>query len=643
MADMRNNPDNPDKMSPPKGPPVRKEASANENAANGNAGPGKTSNPEQPVDGNAKSDRASAITGARLEATFAPPVKKEPSPEVKAAVAPTDSSSVTANKPVKPERPVPLNEVADPGQVPDEAGPADPDGDAETTEPHLSDKPVDPTQPTPVAKDPQPVPFDLVGERKASALRSSAAWLPLGHELTGEAPDLEVPLECFPGFIAVYIRALAKAVGAPEGYVAAMVLMIAASAIGHSCVGRAGPEWTVPAIIWMLLVGGPGANKSPAMKRTLKPLLKIEAEMRQPYRDVAYLEVSGKARADLLATAEEMGVQLPGATKIPRGPEPQLVAQGLTLPGVEDAVADFPRGFLLTRDEIVSLTKTKNSDLRGILLSSIDGGLHRRRSGKGSTDLPRLGLWIVGGIQPDVLVPLLTDLKADGMGARYFPIVGHIVQIEEMPEPVDDGPFEDILRRILALQMEDTPFGAAPREIPFSHEAQTMIFRRNQANRLSAGRESGIMMDVMAKSVGTIARLALILGVLRATAAREDPDLITVDDVTHAMTLFDTYLLPMSRAAYGRQSWSALEKAAHDVIDKLRVRAASEVTLREAKRMVAGSGWTDADRQEVVIWLESKGVLRWLGATPSGPQGGAPSPRYAVHPQIWSADWTPEA
>ena len=417
--------------------------------------------------------------------------------------------------------------------------------------------------------------------------------------------------------------------------------MAVAGAIGHSCVGRAGPEWVVPAIFWALLVGDPGTNKSPAVKRVTKVLLKIEAEMGLPYRSDDRDGEAGQAHGDLLEAAERIGGTIPGLKQPMPGRPPQLVCQKLNLVGIEETIADNPRGFLIVLDEIVNFVRTPPNKGRDLILSSIDADRYQRRVGYKRVDLPRAGLWVVGGIQPDVLSPLLPDLAADGFSARFMPIVGHRFLLDEISEPVDDGSFEDILRRLLVLPMEEGA-RSVPREIPFSRAAQVMLFERNKAQRANPCRESGPMKAVIDKSVGTISRLALILGVLRAVAAGQDPEEITVDDLTHAMTLFDSYLLPMSRAAYGRPL-SALEKAGHDVIGKLRMRGAPEIPLRDLKRMVAGDFRTKAGRNDVVAWVASQGVLRWLGAEPSGPRGGAPSPRLAVHPQIWQDTSDPEA
>lgn len=630
------------------------------------------------------------ITGAGVYATFMPPAK--------VALQPTDAASA-ATTPIDMEKPVDAvtpelqPQAASPGE------PVHPDTQAGSDQPGEDVGGLDPTEadadcPLPEASDPEggadqnatvtcgdlPQPDDAlpgpvateandsIGAEATSDADDSVApvedaehgthaegpapiaadeftapdktddphaWPDPDPSLTGAAPNISTPLHALPTPIADFIRSVAKGVAAWDGYVLATVLGMGASAMGISRVGRASPEWVITPVIWMLLVGDPSAAKSPPMSRALKPYRKAELDARAAHRARGQAGPDVALRERLLEIADEQGDALATGQPAAVGPPPQFMCQDMTLPGIEPIAEDNPRGLLITRDEIPALLKTKDPQLRTALLSAYDAGPYRRTTAKGQVDIQRFGLWIIGGIQPDILTPLLDNLAEDGFGARFLPVVGGAVPLKEMGAKVDDAPMENILRWLLALDMDEGPLGPEPREVAFSAEAQKLIFRRSQMSRTQIKQETGLMAGVIGKSSGTIARFALILAFLRAAAGtQEEPEVIDAQDVRDAATLFDDFFAPMARAAYGLQSCTPLERAARKLIQMLQGTGGSTISVRALQRM-AGTGFNKGDDfLELLIWLERKGVLRWLGADAPGPRGGAPSPKYAVHPQI---------
>jgi hypothetical protein len=623
-------------------------------------------------------------------------------PPAKVAPQPKDTTSA-ATTPVGTEKPVEVVTPELQPQAAGSSGPAHPDPQAGSDQPGEGVDGFDPTEanaggPLPEASDPEgrtdqnatvtggelPQPDDAlsdlvaveanedIGGKVASEANDSAApvedaehgtqaegpaaiaadeftapdkaddpnaWPDLEPSLTGAAPNISTPLYVLPTPLADFIRSVAKGVAAWDGYAMATLLGVVASAMGISRVGRAAPEWVITPVIWMLLVGDSSAGKTAPMGRILKPYRTAEFDARAAHRARGQAGPDVALRERLLEIADEQGDALATGQPAAVGPPPQFMCQDMTLPGIEPIAQNNPRGVLITRDEIPGLLKTKDPQLRTALLSAYDAGTYRRTTAKGQVDIQRFGLWIIGGIQPDILTPLLDNLAEDGFGARFLPVVGAAVSLDEMGTKVDDGPMENILRWLLALEMDEGPLGPEPREVAFSEEAQKLIFRRSQMSRTQIKHETGLMAGVMGKSSGTIARFAMILAFLRAAAGtQEEPEVIDAQDVLDAATLFDDFFAPMARAAYGLQSCTPLERAARKLIQLLKGTGGSTISVRALRRM-AGTGFNKGDDfLELLIWLERKGVLRWLGADAPGPQGGAPSPKYAVHPQIWQRE-----
>lgn len=466
----------------------------------------------------------------------------------------------------------------------------------------------------------------------------------LDPALLGRMPQITPPLDRLQAPVATFIRCVAASVGVPESFVTASVVSSLSVAIGMSRVGRAGAEWTIPPALWFMNNGDPSAGKTHGMNRAMAPFDAVVGEIVEQARARTKPASDGGLRERVVQRAQDMDVSLTADDPVDEERQKPFTCQILTLVGIEDVALGNSRQVLIRRDEIIPLLKTKDPELRAALLSAYDGAPFRRATGKRHVDLPHLGVWIIGGVQPDKLVPLLDSLADDGLGARFLPVVGSAAPLEQMGARVDDEPMKGILRRLFAMKMDDGPFGPVPREIPFSPEAQTLIFRRRQMARAQADDEVGMMAGMMGKSAGTIARLALVLGLVRAAVQTQgEPEEIDVQDVHDAAALFDDFFVPMARAAYDIESCDPVEQAARKLVQSLKAAKRETVTVRELQRMASAGFNKGDDFLELLVWLEARNVLMWLGAEPSGPRGGAPSPRYAVHPQIWQRGWVPGA
>ncbi|MCB5200523.1 DUF3987 domain-containing protein [Loktanella sp. TSTF-M6] len=446
-----------------------------------------------------------------------------------------------------------------------------------------------------------------------------------------------MPLDIFPDMIADFIRSVAKAVGASEGYVVATFLAMAAGAIGNARVGRVGPEWAVPSILWFLLIGDPAAAKSPAMGRTLKPYRTLEAEEQAAHAAAGLPDLEDDAHAWRQAVMPDGGENIQAAL----GPKPLLMCEMMTYAGLIEMLAQHRRGMLMTADEIAGFVKTMPSDLRALLLKCADGAPFRRYTAKENTDLAGVLLSIVGSIQPDVLEKHVPKLASDGLFARFCPVWGVPESVVDLNARIDDGPILDVLRGLRALQMDEGMHGPAPQEVPFTDDARALMAARITAARQSQGQ--GLLMRFIGKSDGTVARLALVLALMRVVSTGPDtPETVEADDVRAAGRLFDDYLLPMARSVYWRNGCSETELAAYKLVKKLQANRVTSIPVRELQRMAPEKFKKGDAFLDLMTWLQRAHVVRLMKAAPSGPRGGAPSRRAAISPRIWPSGQAPQ-
>ena len=76
-------------------------------------------------------------------------------------------------------------------------------------------------------------------------------------------PPPPLPLEVFGNAWGPWITATADAAGCPPEYVAAPLLALASTLIGHARWAQATPGWAEPPHLWICSVGDSGTGKSP--------------------------------------------------------------------------------------------------------------------------------------------------------------------------------------------------------------------------------------------------------------------------------------------------------------------------------------------------------------------------------------------
>ena len=472
---------------------------------------------------------------------------------------------------------------------------------------------------------------------EASRDDSMPGWSELDPHLVGDLPERSLPGDVFSPEIAAFISAVAAAIGVSEGYVAATVLAMMAAAVGNARVGAVSHEWTVPCIVWFLLLGTPGSRKSPAMNRVVKLYRALEKEAQREHAAADTAHMTSEEAAWREAAGED---RQPG----PRAraePAPRFICESTTFAGMIDLVVQQARGLLMVADEIAGVLKSASPELRALLLKSFDADPFCRVTARAEIDIDRVSLSAIGCIQPDVLEQISGAFEQDGLAARFLPVTGGACGRSDLTARIEDGAMLEILRRLRALEPDVGPHGLEPRKVPFTDAARDLIAARMTESRQAC--ERGVLAGIVSKSDGIVARIALVLALSRVVSAGpETPETVEAEDVRAAGRLFDDYLLPMARSAYWLQSCSEIERAARKMVMKLREKPRAVISVRNLRRMAPADFNKDDTFADLLAWLGEAGVLRLLPLAPSGPRGGAPSRQALVNPRIWPPGQAPE-
>ncbi|MBL8815194.1 MAG: DUF3987 domain-containing protein [Planctomyces sp.] len=240
------------------------------------------------------------------------------------------------------------------------------------------------------------------------------------------------PVDELPPVLAKFCMEVAATVGCDSSFPALACLTVCAAAIGTSrqlCVKYG---WFVPPIIWAILVGESGTQKSPPFRMATTPLKERQK------RDVsAFAAVNSQYLTDLKAYKRDHKLW----EKTREGEEPQqpdrplrrrCVVQDSTIEALAPILKENPRGVLLARDELsgwlagfdkYSNKASASSEVpKWLEIYNCESITIDRKTGDDRfTFVKEPSVSICGGIQPGILARCLTDEhKENGLQSRLL-------------------------------------------------------------------------------------------------------------------------------------------------------------------------------------------------------------------------------
>jgi hypothetical protein len=223
------------------------------------------------------------------------------------------------------------------------------------------------------------------------------------------------PVDCLPHPLNEIVNAVSKAKQCDVGNVLCQVLPILGAAIGNTIRVELGDSWSVPPIVWTLLVTQPGNLKSPPMRFLLDPLVKIQQEYDKLHEEriAAYKKANAAYRSSLRkwenGKLDEQPIEPNEPIKV------ELLTRDPTVESLEMICARNPRGPMLACDEGATLFGNLDRNTKG-------GGDHARISQKYGAEAISSSrkvsesayaqsgaAWISANIQPGILRGVITS------------------------------------------------------------------------------------------------------------------------------------------------------------------------------------------------------------------------------------------
>lgn len=377
----------------------------------------------------------------------------------------------------------------------------------------------------------------------------SFTWSDVRYAIEGKQSPMRAwpfPTDTLPEPICSYIEQASAAMGCDAPFVALPLLAALASAIGNTRTATIKRSWFEPCIVWAVVVAGSGTMKTPAMKKALQFLRKIEKQAFKEH-ETATLEYKRRQQEYEVLLREWKARGLKQGLEQPEPPRPPIcrryIVSDITVEAIAVRLRDQPRGLLLARDELVGWLRSFNQFKKG------QGGdaqnwleLHHggtlvvdRKTGDVTTiHVPHASVSITGGVQPEVLERALRGEHIEnGLAAR---LLIYVAERKQKTWTDDDIPEETerlvatIFERLLALEPnQDEEGDPVPVAVPLTPEAKAAFIDFFGVHNAEQVELTGGIVAAYSKLEAYAARFALLIHFLRWAA--NDPTLLDADRV----------------------------------------------------------------------------------------------------------------
>lgn len=394
----------------------------------------------------------------------------------------------------------------------------------------------------------------------------------------GKAVDMSVkirggdfPLGALPIKIQRIVMGAHDCYGYPVDYLAGAMLVAIGLGIGNTHFARLKGKWDESAILFMALVGRPGACKSHPLNFAIRP----------------FTELDGVATRAYVKACEEYERQreLP----IKERSEPHPVAPVCKRFLISDATPEAMllihsqnlRGICMWNDELAGWFKNFNRYNKGsdeeywLKLFNANPSFSDRKGVKNSVYISRPFISVVGTIQNGILNELAQGSRtSNGFIDRLLFVMPH--NQDKQPwsdkEPTFDieAEWAEIIERLVAIPYEtDSDGNVIANILPFAPDAKARLYKWQRQNTEECNREEcDALKGVYNKFDFHAIRFCLILQMARwacGEAERTDIDLLSVEN---AISLVD-YFKSTARKVHGIISEMSLTEQQRAIIAAL--------------------------------------------------------------------------
>ena len=366
----------------------------------------------------------------------------------------------------------------------------------------------------------------------------------LSMRLTGT----DFPVSVFPTKIQRIISEVHECHNYPTDYIAAAILTALAVGIGNTHLVQIKQGWVESPILYIALIGRPGANKSHPLSFAMKPFLDYDYRQNQEFEKAL-------AKYDELMSMSRKERAESGSEQFPQEPiRKRFLVSDITPEGLSYIHAQNKRGLCLWSDELSAWFKNFNRYNNGseeqfwLSVFSAKTVISDRKNAKSSVFITRPFIPVIGTIQKKILSDLAHgDRSSNGFIDRILFIMPAIQQKARWNEkdisPDLEVQWHTLLNGLINIECSfDENNEIQPSIVTFSEEARRLLYKwqHNHAD-LCDNLSNEMLLGIYCKLEIYIIRFCLVIQITRWLCGECGRDQVDTETVQRAILLTEYF------------------------------------------------------------------------------------------------------
>ena len=300
----------------------------------------------------------------------------------------------------------------------------------------------------------------------------------LSMRLTGT----DFPVSVFPTKIQRIISEVHECHNYPTDYIASAIFAAIAVGIGNTHLAQIKQGWIESPILYMALIGRPGANKSHPLSFAMKPFLDYDYQQNQVFEKALakYDELMSMSRKERTESGEEQFPQEPVRKR--------FLISDVTPEGLSLIHAQNKRGLCLWADELSAWFKNFNRYNNGseeqfwLSVFSAKTTISDRKNAKSSIFIKRPYISVIGTIQKKILSELAKgERSSNGFIDRILFVMPNLQQKarwndKELPENIEQE-WNAIIDKLIQQEYTLNEYGEIePHILLFTEDAKKRLY-----------------------------------------------------------------------------------------------------------------------------------------------------------------------
>ena len=367
-------------------------------------------------------------------------------------------------------------------------------------------------------------------------------------DLSTRLSGSQFPVSIYPAKIQRIIKEVHECHSYPTDYISAAILTALAVGIGNTHLVQMKQGWLESPILYMALIGRPGANKSHPLSFAMKPFLDYDYEQNKVFEEqyAKFEEQIAMSRKERIENGKDKFPQIPIRKR--------FLISDVTPEGLSYIHAQNKRGLCLWTDELSAWFKNFNRYNNGseeqfwLSVFSAKTTISDRRSSKSSIFIKRPYISVIGTIQKKILSELAKGERSNnGFIDRILFVMPNLQQKarwsdRELPDDIERD-WNDIIGHLINIECPlNEQQEIEPYILPFTDEAKTRLYEwQHHFSELCDNETNDTIVSIYCKLEISIIRFCLIIQLARWTCGECNKEAIDLLSVERAIRLTEYF------------------------------------------------------------------------------------------------------